>query len=329
MSVRYRLNGESENMRFCGFFQSVGIFLLTLALMFKFCVGEELGTIDILSARLHLLKQYTIHSSEIYSTDVFPFLEKRFKLATLPLDKFTLKLKSVDLKLIFARYGYEIVSFESDVVEFVYAVDMKERNGMDFLQKMYVQHYGENLQIERILLRPLTPLPTQYQVINFELPTQALKRNKGTLIMQYQTSHNSQVKKASLLYEIQARLKVLKSTRVINTNEVIDTHNTSIDSIVFERIWAAYISPNELGKSGAKSYIRADLPITRDKIKARIVVKKGENIRVSSSEGGIALEVVLVAKQNGAYNEVINAQNPSSGKILRVRVIDDGRGEIL
>lgn len=329
MSVQDRRNSKSENMRFCRFFQSVGIFLLTLILMFRFCVGEELDTIDIPSARLHLLKQYMIHSPEIYSTDVFPFLEKRFKLATLPPDKFTLKLKSVDLKLIFARYGYEIVSFDSEMVEFVYAVDMKERDGMEFLQKMYVQHYGENLQIERILLRPLAPLPTEYQTIKFELPTQALKRNKGMLIMQYRTSDNLQVKKASLFYEIQARLKVLKSTRAINTNEVIDVHNTSMDSIVFDRVWTEYIGANELGKSGAKSYIRADLPITKDKIKTRIVIKKGENIRVSSSEGGIVLEVVLIAKQNGAYNEVIKAENPSSGKILRVRVIDDGKGEIL
>lgn len=338
MSMQDRLENEIGRMRIChrffmgglcGVCQSVGIILLMLALIFRFCVSEELGTIDIPSARLHLLKQYTIHSSEIYSTDIFPFLEKRFKLASLPPDRFTLKLKSVDLKLIFARYGYEVISFDSDIVEFVYAVDMKEQDGMEFLKKMYVQHYGKNLQIERILLRPLTPLPAEYQTINFELPPQALKRNKGTLIMQYKSLNNPQVKKASLIYEIQAQLKVLKSTRVINTNEIIDAHNTSVDTIVFERVWAEYIDTNELGRSGAKSYIRADLPITKDKIKARIVVKKGENIRVSSSEGGIALEVVLIAKQNGAYNEVINAQNPSSGKILRVRVIDDGRGEIL
>ncbi|WP_301186524.1 hypothetical protein [uncultured Helicobacter sp.] len=29
------------------------------------------------------------------------------------------------------------------------------------------------------------------------------------------------------------------------------------------------------------------------------------------------------------YNDIINAKNPSSGKILRVRVTDEGRGELL
>lgn len=69
--------------------------------------------------------------------------------------------------------------------------------------------------------------------------------------------------------------------------------------------------------------------ITRDKIKPRVFVKKGESIHASSTSNGISLEVLLIAKQNGVYNEIINAENPQSGKILRVKVIDEGKGEIL
>ena len=38
---------------------------------------------------------------------------------------------------------------------------------------------------------------------------------------------------------------------------------------------------------------------------------------------------MLEARQNGIYDEIINAKNPASGKILRVRITDVGKGEIL
>lgn len=302
--------------------------MMCLGIVFK-AFSEEFNPIEIPSMRLHLSKQYAIHHAEIYAKDMFPFLEKNFKLATLPADKFNLKMRSADIKLIFARYGYTITSNESDVVEFVFESDMNERESKEFLQKMYVKHHGENLQIQKILIRPLGLLPEHYQAIEYDLPSNALKRSKGTLTMKYCTLQNPQIKKVPLIYEIQAQFRVLKSTRVIHTNEVIDQNNTALDSVVFDRVWAEYMSLDDLGKNGAKSYIRADLPITKDKLKPRIVVKKGENIRVSTQEGGVMLEAVLIAKQNGVYDEVINALNPHSGKILRVRVVDAGKGEIL
>lgn len=306
------------------------ISLLFITLMF-FMLHTLYGVDDVFipDSKLHLQKSYQVSKSNIYSTDMFPHIDKHFKVASLPADKFSLKLKSVDIKLIFMRYGYEIVSFESDVVEFVFVSDMRENKALDFIEKMYIKYYGENLKIENVLVRPLGNLPKDYEVIDFELSEVALKKPNGTLSLKYRTPSSAQIKKLTFLYRIEGTLQVLKSTQNIAADEVINAHNTRTEAITFARVGAEYINKDDLNKSSAKSFIRADIAITRDKIKPKIIVRKGDKIRVLGYENGISMEVVLEARQNGIYNEIINAKNPGSGKILRVRITDEGKGEIL
>ncbi|MCX2717858.1 flagellar basal body P-ring formation chaperone FlgA [Helicobacter sp. MIT 21-1697] len=304
-------------------------FLFLVILMSSINVSRAADDISIPSSKLFLQKSYQVNKSSIYSTDIFPQIDRRFKIATLPPDKFTLKLKSVDIKLIFARYGYEISSFESEFVEFNFISDMREDKALEFIQKMYIQHYGKTLEIKKLLVRPIGVLPQQYELLEYELAPPALKKNSGTFVMKYRTGEHSHIKKITFAYTLEGVLEVLKSTQNINVNDTLTPQNTRTERIAFERVGAEYMSAQELYNSGAKSYIRADTAITKDKIKPRIIVKKGEKIRVFSREGGIVTEIVLVARQNAVYNEIINAQNPNSGKIIRVKITDEGKGEIL
>lgn len=279
-------------------------------------------------SHLQLKKEYIVFDSTIYSTHIFPTISKRFKIATIPPDRFSIELQSVDLKLLFARYGYEL-SFDSDVVLFRYVNDMREKDALDFLKKMYIQYYGNRLEIDNILVRPLYTRPIHYEQVDFEIPPSSLKKNTGSFIMKYHIPGKEQQKKLTFIYEIQGSLSVFASTRAINVNENLDEQNTREMKIKFERVNAPFINKDDINSSGAKSYIRADMLITKDKIKPRVLVKKGERIRASNNFSGINAEVVLIARQSGAKNDIINAQNPESGKILRVKILDIGRGEIL
>lgn len=302
--------------------------LLLLKCLFL-CVALNADEIFIPSPKLHLQKSYTVSDEDIYSTDMFPNIDRKFKVLTLPPESFRLKVKSVAIKLLFARYGYDIVSFESEYVEFNFVTDMREKDIFDFIEKMYIKHYGENLHIKDVRVKPWGKIPEGYELLGFDISESALKKNSGTLSMKYRTANNPKVKKLTFLYMIDATLKVLKSTQNIAVNETIDKHNTSTDTIVFEKVGAEYIGTKELNTTSAKIYIRANTAITKDKIKPKIIVRKGERIRVVGYDDGISMEIILEARQNGAFNDIINAQNPSSKKILRVRVVDEGRGEIL
>lgn len=281
------------------------------------------------SSKLHLQKSYQISQNDIYSTDLFPQINRKFKLASFPPDRFTLRLKSVDLKLIFQRFGYEIISFESDIVEFEFVSSMKENDALEFIQKMYIQHYGKDLQIDKILVRPLARLPKDYTLIDFSIPNFAVKKNNGTFAMRYRTPNTEHIKKLSFIYEIQAHLRVAKSTQNIHSSENLSLQNVREDLIKFERVGAEFVSIEDIQKYSAKSYIRIQTPITKDKLKPRILVKKGDMVRVFGIQEGVSIETMFVAKQSGAYNEIINAQNLDSGKILRIRVVSENKGEII
>lgn len=309
-------------MRF--YFFKICAFVL---MIFGVCYAQEsIQNFDIPPKQLFLAKHYAIPHAEVYSTDLFPKIQKRFKIATIPPDRFTLQLKSVDVKLIFARYGYDL-SFEDTFVEFEFVSDMRESAPLKFLEKMYIQYYGANIEIKQIQLRSLHDLPKHYIPDDYDLNASALKKNSGTFVMKYHTSSSS--KQATFLYQIHALLKVVKSTQNIGVNENLTLQNTKIDSIDFEKNKGDLMTPDDIGKSGAKSYIRADLVITKDKIKPKILVKKGDKIVVSSRQEGVIMEAVLIAKQNAIQNEIINAQNPVSGKIIRVKIIKEGKGEVL
>ena len=147
--------------------------------------------------------------------------------------------------------------------------------------------------------------------------------------MRYRTPDGERIKKLTFIYEIQARLRVAKSTQNIPSSENLSLQNVEEDFIKFERVGAEFVSIEEIQKYSAKSYIRTQMPITKDKIKPRILVKKGDMVRVLGVQEGVSIETLLVAKQSGAYNEIINAQNPDSGKILRIRIVSESKGEIL
>ncbi|EFR46728.1 flagella basal body P-ring formation protein FlgA [Helicobacter cinaedi CCUG 18818 = ATCC BAA-847] len=281
------------------------------------------------SSKLHLQKSYSVSQNDIYSTDLFPQMDRKFKIASFPPDRFTLRLKSVDIKLIFQRFGYKIISFESDVVEFEFVSSMKENDALEFIQKMYIQHYGKDLQIDKILVRPLGNLPKDYTLIDFSIPNFAVKKNSGSFTMGYRTLDGERIKKLTFIYEIQARLRVAKSTQNIPSSENLSLQNVEEDFIKFERVGAEFVSIEEIQKYSAKSYIRTQMPITKDKLKPRILVKKGDMVSVFNKQEGVSIETLLVAKQSGAYNEIINAQNPDSGKILRIRIVSENKGEIL
>lgn len=281
------------------------------------------------SPKLHLQKSYQVKSEDIYSTDIFPQIDKRFKIDSIPINTFTLIIKSVDLKMMFARYGYEIVSSPGDYVEFRFIPDMREQDGLEFINKMYVRHYGKNLQIHKLLVRPIGKLPKDYSVIDFELSDSGVKKNSGTFSMKYRTPQSQYTKKLSFYYQIQATLQVVRSTQNIHSNENLSSQNVRADSINFERVGREFVSIDDIQNYSAKSYIRSEMIITKDKLKPRILIKKGDRIRVFNQQDGVSVEILLVAKQNGAYNEIINAQNPSSGKILRIRVKSEGAGEAI
>lgn len=160
------------------------------------------------------------------------------------------------------------------------------------------------------------------------LPPNALSKSSGTLIAKI---HNgASVVSAPISYSIDAELSVIKATALISTNADITSQNTATQRSKLALLRNTKLLPQSaLGKVSARSLIGSGSIITLDKVKERILVRKGEMITAIIKSQNLSLQTQVQALQNGTQGQIIKVLNQSTQKILRAQIIDENTAEIL
>ena len=91
---------------------------------------------------------------------------------------------------------------------------------------------------------------------------------------------------------------------------------------------------NEMGKVAVRSYTPKDVIITKERLIAKRVVKRGDKMIVSVIENGVLLEFTLEAQKDGAVGDIIkaraiNTEKIRNKKVYDVEVLEEGRGRLL
>ena len=89
-----------------------------------------------------------------------------------------------------------------------------------------------------------------------------------------------------------------------------------------------------MGKVAVRSYTPKDVIITKERLIAKRVVKRGDKMIVSVIENGVLLEFTLEAQKDGAVGDIIkaramNTEKISNKKVYDVEVLEEGRGRLL
>lgn len=160
------------------------------------------------------------------------------------------------------------------------------------------------------------------------LPPTALAKSSGTLIAKI---HNgASVVSVPISYSIDAELSVIKATALISTNADITSQNTATQRSKLALLRNTKLLPQSaLGKVSARSLIGSGSIITLDKVKERILVRKGEMITAIIKSQNLSLQTQVQALQNGTQGQIIKVLNQSTQKILRAQIIDENTAEIL
>lgn len=160
------------------------------------------------------------------------------------------------------------------------------------------------------------------------LSPNALAKSSGTLIAKI---HNgASVVSVPISYSIDAELSVIKATALISTNADITSQNTATQRSKLALLRNTKLLPQSaLGKVSARSLIGSGSIITLDKVKERILVRKGEMITAIIKSQNLSLQTQVQALQNGTQGQIIKVLNPSTQKILRAQIIDENTAEIL
>lgn len=199
----------------------------------------------------------------------------------------------------------------------------------DYLNNAYQKQYKNyGIEIANISITlPSNISIDNYQIHSLSLDSKYLNKKNGALILN--ASIKNSLLKIPVEYQIEASIIVYRAASPIKKFQDINDANTLKDKISLDKITQIPITSLQVNQISAKSYIPTNAIITLDKIQAKILIRKNDAFIGIIKDNHINLETTLIAKENGSKDQIINAINPETKKIIRVKVINEGKGEIL
>lgn len=199
----------------------------------------------------------------------------------------------------------------------------------NYIQKAYQEKYKDydiNIKSISLSIPPNTPIKNN-KLQSISLDPKYLSKKDGIVLLNAILQNS--LLKIPLQYQIQATISVYRAKETIKTSQDITSENTTKDTIIFDKINQIPIKSSQINHISAKSYISPNSIITFDKIQSKILIRKNDNFTGFFKDKQITLQTTLIAKENGAFGDIINAINPETKKIIKVKVIDSDKGEIL
>jgi flagella basal body P-ring formation protein FlgA len=261
------------------------------------------------------MEDYIYNSNKIYSEDMFPEIDKSFKLYDLSPDEKSFSVNSKDLIEAFKRNGIEL---QKNSVRRVRFIKVSREICLDCISD-YITEEFENfypfMNIEKVFVYPkyeIEALPDNYSVV---FKGSDLRRADGYFYIEDQNREKIHFK-----YVIKASLSVVKSSLSIRRGDIVDKTNTVVEDIPFERFKNGYISSAQLGEIIAKVYIPKDRELLDRHVEKINVVERGSFIRGFIKDGLVYIEVEVQALQGGGVDDIIQIETPDGAR-LRAKII--------
>nr|WP_187939345.1 flagellar basal body P-ring formation chaperone FlgA [Helicobacter pylori] len=194
-------------------------------------------------------------------------------------------------------------------------------------------------EIKAIYLKEYKDLKLEIETINLEIP----ERFSHASILSYELSASNKLKKDGVVflrlenepnlrlpvrYSVIGSMQAFKSVSAIKKDENITANNTQKERVLFGALSNPLLE-GAIDKVSAKHFIPPDTLLSADKTQALIIVRKNDIITGVYEEGQISIEISLKALENGALNQVIQAKNLESNKILKAKVLSGSKAQIL
>ncbi|GAA8267375.1 flagellar basal body P-ring formation chaperone FlgA [Helicobacter pylori] len=193
--------------------------------------------------------------------------------------------------------------------------------------------------IKETYLKEYQDLKLEIGTINLEIP----ERFSHTPILSYELSASNKLKKDGVVflrlenepnlrlpvrYSVIGSMQAFKSASTIKKDENITANNTKKERVLFGTLSNPLLE-GAIGKVSAKNFIPPNTLLSTDKTQDLIIVRKNDIITGVYEEGQISIEISLKALENGALNQIIQAKNLESNKILKAKVLSSSKAQIL
>ncbi|WQY40892.1 flagellar basal body P-ring formation protein FlgA [Helicobacter pylori] len=193
------------------------------------------------------------------------------------------------------------------------------------IKKAYLKEYKDlKLEIETINLE----IPERFSnapILSYELNASNKLKKDGVVFLRLENEPNLRL---PVRYSVVGSMQVFRSIGAIKKDENITANNTQKERVLFGALSNPLLE-GAIGKVSAKNFIPPNTLLSADKTQALIIVHKNDIITGVYEEGQISIEISLKALENGALNQIIQAKNLESNKILKAKVLSSSKAQIL
>lgn len=172
-----------------------------------------------------------------------------------------------------------------------------------------LQNRFENIVIEQIEVFAPKNIPAN--IADFALKSVQITSISGAKGGAKATfSGNGKPLEINFKFEVNASVVVLVATKDIKSGEQISEQNTALLPIDLAKYEQNTLTKEQSGKL-AKHNIKSGNPIKSNNLSARKAVLRGDTITLSASDGGVSVQVSVVAMQDGDIGDIIEVRNGS------------------
>ncbi len=193
------------------------------------------------------------------------------------------------------------------------------------IKEAYLKEYKDlKLEIETIHLE----IPERFShasILSYELNASNKLKKDGVVFLRLENEPNLRL---PVRYGVIGSMQAFKSIEAIKKDENITANNTKKERVLFGALSNPLLE-GTIDRVSAKHFIPPDTLLSMDKTQALIIVRKNDIITGVYEEGQISIEISLKALENGALNQIIQAKNLESNKILKAKVLSSSKAQIL
>jgi flagella basal body P-ring formation protein FlgA len=118
-------------------------------------------------------------------------------------------------------------------------------------------------------------------------------------------------------------LDVVMLTRSLARGEVIKPDDVILLPVPARNVSGVFFAPADVVGRRMKTRLSARRPLQTRHLMPAFMIEEDSKVLITSRAGGISVDMVGYALENGQYGDWIEVQNTSSGKIVMAKIIDE------
>ena len=124
-------------------------------------------------------------------------------------------------------------------------------------------------------------------------------------------------------------IEVVALARSVSRNEMIAADDILMVAISERNVLGAFFDPADVIGRRVKIGVGVNQPLMARHLHPDYLVEEGSEVLISSYAGGVSVDMIGYALENGQFGEWIGVENASSGKMVRAKIMGEKKVTVI